>query len=99
MNKIIISLLIFLLELIVSLEAGDVITKTFPKCFEMFCLLDDYNILTGPFEGYEKTNVEIDFDILHISEIDDVRFTVTLIMHLGDNFVTCFFYKSVAFSF
>ena len=76
-------LLIFSSKKILSIENDGGKVKEFKKCIEMYCLPVEYNNLYGPFEESGISQVGMDFDISHISEIDDIRFTVTLVMHLG----------------
>ncbi len=86
--RIIINETIFVLVLlskqILSLEdSSNMAIKEFKKCFDLYCLPLEYSNLYGPFEESGVTRVRMDFDISHISEIDDIRFSVTLVMHLG----------------
>ncbi len=73
----------FLMEQILSMDNSSGKAMEFKKCFDVYCLPIEYNNLYGPFKESGVTNVGMDFDISHISEIDDIRFTVTLVMHLG----------------
>ena len=59
----------------------------FKKCVNNFCLPGNYTKSVSPFNGREPTEVAIDFEILQILEIDDVRFTISILMYLGGSWV------------
>ena len=65
------------------ISSSDVFSTKFQNCFDTFCLPLDYNKLSRPYEEFGATKVGIDFNISQISEIDDNRFTMTLLMYLG----------------
>ena len=57
--------------------------QTGQRCSENYCLPTDYNKLVAPFKESGPMEISINFEILQILEIDDVRFTVSMLMNLG----------------
>jgi hypothetical protein len=57
--------------------------QTYQKCAENYCLPNDYNKLAVPFKESGQMEISINFEILQILEIDDIQFTVSMLMYLG----------------
>lgn len=52
------------------------------KCSYDYCLPIDYNKLEAPFKGMGPLEVEVTLEVLQILEVDETRFTVSLLMDL-----------------
>lgn len=53
------------------------------KCIEKFCVPENYKKHIGPFKETGHMEILVDFDIAQVVEINDVKFSIKVLMYIG----------------